>query len=84
LFYLLLHGLVLFVPDSLPPIFLSYLAILSSSFAIARITSVPLGCSHCSQHDVMQGCPQLQETKMTMKVEVEKLRRGDKENNDND
>jgi hypothetical protein len=57
-FYLFLRGLVLFIPDSLSPIFLSEHVVSSSSYAITGITSVPLQRSHCSQYDAMQGHPQ--------------------------
>jgi hypothetical protein len=49
-----LYGLVLFVSDSLPSIFLSHKAISSSSFAITGITTVQLRHSHCIPHDAMQ------------------------------
>ena len=83
-FYLLLRGLVLFVPDSLPPIFLSEHAVSSSSFAIAGITSVPLWCGHRSQHDARQGHPQPRETKTMMTMTAGQLRRGDKVDDDGD
>jgi hypothetical protein len=72
-FYLLLRGLVLFIPDSLPPILLSEHAVLSSSFAIVGITSVQLECSHCSLHNTIQGNPQSQEIKSTMRMTVGQL-----------
>jgi hypothetical protein len=83
-FYLLLRGLVLFVPDSLPPVLLNYHVFWSSFFATARITSVSLQHGHCSQHEAMQGHPQSQEIKMKMTMTAEQSRLGEKDNYDND
>ncbi len=57
--------------------------ILSFSCAIVWITSVPLWRSCCSQHDIMQGYPQLWATKTMMTTTARQLCRGDKNNNDN-
>jgi hypothetical protein len=76
-FVLLLRGVVLFVPDSLPPVLLSQHAILLSSSDVAGITTVSLQCGHCSQHDLTQGHPQSRETKMMMKMTAGQLRHRD-------
>jgi hypothetical protein len=40
---------------------------------------VSLQCSHCSQHDMMQGHQQSQETKMMMTMTTGRLNREDKD-----